>query len=750
MSIALGAGLALGATALGAAGGAALVAAQVLAVLAVLNLILGLVNVIPAYPLDGGRIVRAFAWRRTGIERDGWRAAASTGRIVGTLVIVGGAALILVGEVTNGAMVALSGWFLLLSSRAIGERVKVNDLIGDLSVADVMERDAPTVHPGLTVDTFAGQLLDGEVPTTAIAVLRDDEVIGILGVRQVRRLRPGDWATTRVEDVMVRPPRLPMLGPDDGLVSAVEQLQRAGLDGLPVLEDGRLVGVLTRRSIGLAVQARDGCRRTASRRGSTPPRRRRGRARVPRTPDRSAAMSGQASPPARPGSRCARSRRRSRSSSPRSAGPTEAETAWIHDALGRVAAEDALATTDLPPWDNAAMDGYAVRAADIAAATEDHPVAPRGRRRRRRRRRPGRHRAAGYRGPDRDRRPGAGRGGRGRPGGADDAGGSRRAAGRVREDATRPGRSPPDAWSTSRCQWAPRSARPGETCGAGPWSSRPERSSAPRPSPSPPEPAWSTCPSIAGRSSASSRRATSSVAPGGRSAPPGSPMPTDRRSWPWWRTPAATPGTSGSPRDRLDDVKARIHAGLLEGADALIVSGGVSVGPYDHVRAAFGAIGTIDLWRVAVQPGKPFVFGTAERPGGGPRVLLFGLPGNPVSTFVTFELFVRPALRRLSGLARLHRPRDRAVLLDRTPKSAGRRAFVRVVAERDAVGTPIRDDRGRVRVSLAGGAGGQGSHVLSALAAADAPGRDPRDGRRPPRRRRGRALVAGPGLTHGR
>jgi Zn-dependent protease/CBS domain-containing protein len=265
LSIALGAGLALGATALGAGGGSvALVVAQVLAVLAVLNLILGLVNVIPAYPLDGGRIIRAFAWRRTGVERDGWRSAAASGRIVASLVIVGGAAVILIGEVTNGAMLALSGWFLLLSSRAIGERVKVNDLIGDLSVGDVMERDGPTVHPGLTVDTFAGQLLDGEVPITAIPVLRDEAVIGILGVRQVRRLKPGNWATARVEDVMARPPRLPMLDPGDGLVSAVEQLQRAGLDGLPVLAEGRLVGVLTRRSIGLALQGRTAARRKSA------------------------------------------------------------------------------------------------------------------------------------------------------------------------------------------------------------------------------------------------------------------------------------------------------------------------------------------------------------------------------------------------------------------------------------------------------------------------------------------------------
>jgi Zn-dependent protease/CBS domain-containing protein len=256
-SIGLGAVLAIAATTLGAGGGTvALVAAQVLAVLAVLNLILGVVNVIPAYPLDGGRIVRAFAWRRTGVERDGWQAAATSGRIVASLVVFGGAAAILVGDVLNGAMVALSGWFLLLSSRAIRERVKVNDLIGELSVGDVMERDGPTVQPGLTIDILAAQLLDDDVATTAIPVLRDDAVVGILGVRQVRRLRPAARAAARVEDVMVKPPRLPIVGPADRLVPAVERLHRAGLDGLPVIEDGRLVGVLTRRSIGLAVQAR--------------------------------------------------------------------------------------------------------------------------------------------------------------------------------------------------------------------------------------------------------------------------------------------------------------------------------------------------------------------------------------------------------------------------------------------------------------------------------------------------------------
>jgi molybdopterin molybdotransferase len=181
------------------------------------------------------------------------------------------------------------------------------------------------------------------------------------------------------------------------------------------------------------------------------------------------------------------------------------------------------------------------------------------------------------------------------------------------------------------------------------------------------------------------------------------------------------PQTLGIAKDRLEDVDARLCAALAGEVDAIVVSGGVSVGPYDVVKLAFEKVGHIDIWRVAVQPGKPFAFGTATRPDGG-TALLFGLPGNPVSSFVTFELFVRPALRLLGGRPsdRLLRPVDKGVLHEPVSKSPGRRGFVRVVADRDDVGSPVRDDNGRVRVRLAGGQAGQGSHVISALAAADA------------------------------
>jgi len=263
-------GLALGGLALGIGGlasdlGRAL--GEIVAVVAVLNLLIGLVNVVPAYPMDGGRIVRALAWRQSRSVDRGWTTAAITGRLSGLLVIAIGAVVFAVGEITNGAMVALSGWFLVLSSRAIRERMKVDALIGGVTIGEAMERDPATVHPGLSVDAIASQLLDPESDTTAVPVVENGAVVGVVGVREIRRLRRGAWPTSRVADIMVKPPRLAVLEPDQELVEGVDRLQSSGLDGMPVVDDGRLVGILTRKAIGEAVRDKTGTPVASGRRG---------------------------------------------------------------------------------------------------------------------------------------------------------------------------------------------------------------------------------------------------------------------------------------------------------------------------------------------------------------------------------------------------------------------------------------------------------------------------------------------------
>jgi molybdopterin molybdotransferase len=171
-------------------------------------------------------------------------------------------------------------------------------------------------------------------------------------------------------------------------------------------------------------------------------------------------------------------------------------------------------------------------------------------------------------------------------------------------------------------------------------------------------------------------------------------------------------GAETGPAGRLpDDRPATIDgiAGAIDASDVVIITGGVSVGPHDHVKPALSALGVQQLfWSVALQPGKPTWFGVA-----GDGTLVFGLPGNPVSAVVTFSLFVAPALAAMQGAPAPAPPIPTAALGTELPCN------------------PRREQA--VRVSLSGGPGGvtatptgaQGSHILSSLLAADALGMIP-------------------------
>jgi molybdopterin molybdotransferase len=127
------------------------------------------------------------------------------------------------------------------------------------------------------------------------------------------------------------------------------------------------------------------------------------------------------------------------------------------------------------------------------------------------------------------------------------------------------------------------------------------------------------------------------------------------------------------------------------------------MGDYDFVKQVLGDTGTVEFWKVAMQPAKPFAFGSI---GGVP---LFGLPGNPVSTFVAFEQFVRPSLLAMMGANALLRPRIPATMGEDISVSVDREVFVRVLVAVDTDGSFV-----------AVTSGGQDSNVLSALAEAQA------------------------------
>ena len=118
-----------------------------------------------------------------------------------------------------------------------------------------MDRDVAVVSPGLSIDTFASQVLGGSA-AMALPVMRGTELLGIMGARQLRKVRPDRWASTRVEDVMVSGNALPIVGPATTVQSAIDDLARSSLDGLPVVEDGVLSGMVMRRSIADVLRAR--------------------------------------------------------------------------------------------------------------------------------------------------------------------------------------------------------------------------------------------------------------------------------------------------------------------------------------------------------------------------------------------------------------------------------------------------------------------------------------------------------------
>src|SRR2546429_2521350 len=152
--------------------------------------------------------------------------------------------------------------------------------------------------------------------------------------------------------------------------------------------------------------------------------------------------------------------------------------------------------------------------------------------------------------------------------------------------------------------------------------------------------------------------------------------------------------------DQLGAIAERIARGAE--ADVLVSSAGVSVGELDLVREALVNCGAVlHLWKVAMRPGKPITFGSLEgRP-------VFGLPGNPVSAMVTFELFVRPALRKMAGCRGIDRPRVWARALEAIPNPGGRRGYLRVTLARDGTEYGARLT------------GGQGSGILRSMVRAD-------------------------------
>ncbi len=224
-------------------------------VIGALNAILAILSLMPGMPLDGGRVIRALAWARTGDPDRASVITASIGRFAGWVLGGAGAFVAVTLRPSEGLMILSLGWFLATGARALQRRLAVMALLRGVTVRAVMEQDLPKLTGSLTLDTFL-ERFGGPEGATSLPVIADDAPVGVVGMAKLRRIGRKAWATTRAAEVMVTPPAAPFLRPDDLVWTALQLLQKSGVDGLAVVEDGRVAGMLTRRAAAEAIRDR--------------------------------------------------------------------------------------------------------------------------------------------------------------------------------------------------------------------------------------------------------------------------------------------------------------------------------------------------------------------------------------------------------------------------------------------------------------------------------------------------------------
>ncbi len=220
------------------------------------NLALLAFNLIPALPLDGGRMLRAALWAWKGDLRRATRMAAGTGRVLALGMIGLGIAVTVMGGAASGIWLAFIGWFVLQAAAAEARYVE-SPGAGMLTVRDMMVADPVTTDPDLTLQGFADATADAP-PHLAYPVIDDGRAVGLLPLRCLAEVPRERWAEHRVADCMLDRANAPTLAADDGLPAALAALEGTELESALVLDGDRLLGLISVADVARALRAATG------------------------------------------------------------------------------------------------------------------------------------------------------------------------------------------------------------------------------------------------------------------------------------------------------------------------------------------------------------------------------------------------------------------------------------------------------------------------------------------------------------
>jgi Zn-dependent protease/predicted transcriptional regulator len=215
--------------------------------LSFINVVVAVFNLVPAFPLDGGRLMRGLLWRRLGRVK-ATRVAATAGTLFAYFLILTGALSLLRGASVGGVWQILIGWFLKEAALNAYRQVRLDETLSDVTVGDAMVRDVATIPGDISVAEAAREHFM-RTGYGAYPVVRGDDVVGLLPLRDILKMSPEEREGTSVQGAMTPLRDELVAAPGDPVLEALARMSRSGLGRLLVLDDGRLVGVLSPRGV---------------------------------------------------------------------------------------------------------------------------------------------------------------------------------------------------------------------------------------------------------------------------------------------------------------------------------------------------------------------------------------------------------------------------------------------------------------------------------------------------------------------
>jgi Zn-dependent protease/CBS domain-containing protein len=240
----------------------------ILGYLAVANLLLGLFNLIPGFPLDGGRVLRSIIWKLSGNLQTATRAASLVGQLVAYLFILWGIWQFFTGNILAGIWIGFIGWFLLSAAQSANSQVMLEAMFKGVTVSEVMNAHPATVPANISLQKLVDDYFLPRGLRSAI-VLQGDQIAGLITLGDIRHVPREQWRQTPVGYAMVPLNRLHMVSPTQSLNEVLPLMAGHNVNQLPVVQHGRLVGLLNREAIVHFIEVRRGLGLHTTRAGNT-------------------------------------------------------------------------------------------------------------------------------------------------------------------------------------------------------------------------------------------------------------------------------------------------------------------------------------------------------------------------------------------------------------------------------------------------------------------------------------------------